>query len=66
LPLNASCDVVAALGDGEDYELLVVAKERAIIENWPFDLALTAIGQMKEPSIKLMPGEGGWDHFSEE
>ncbi len=65
VPLTPGCDLNAALGDGEDYELLVTLKDRSALENWPFELPLTVIGQMSDPSVKLMPGSGGWDHFSQ-
>lgn len=68
LPVTAGCDVVQALNDGEDFELLL-AMERArlpgLLQDWHKmfpELPLTVIGQVVETG----EGErlsGGWDHF---
>jgi thiamine-monophosphate kinase len=69
LPLTPGCSVAAALGDGEDFELLfTVAPARLgdLLAAWPRafpELPLTRIGTLVEPEA----GEtlqGGWDHFS--
>ncbi len=68
LPLTPGCDVADAMGDGEDFELLLaITPDRlphllpAWHEQFP-DLPLTVIGKLVAPGA----GEdlkGGWDHF---
>jgi thiamine-monophosphate kinase len=68
LPLTPGCLVADAMGDGEDFELLMaIAPDRlphllpAWHEQFP-DLPLTVIGRLVAPGA----GEdikGGWDHF---
>lgn len=71
LPRTPGCTYEAALGDGEDYELLFTARM-----GFPYDIypawraafpgtKLTAIGQITEESYGYRPGfgEAGWDHF---
>lgn len=68
LPLDAGCSVDQALGDGEDYELLIAMEEHDVpnlLDEWSVefpDLPLTVIGRLVDPG----QGEslsGGWDHF---
>lgn len=68
LPLHEGVDIAAALGDGEDYELLLTL-DRAFVgerlQTWDQafpDLPLTLIGEITE-QIET-PLEGGWDHFA--
>lgn len=69
LPATAGCDVVQALNDGEDFELLLAmdpAKLPGLLQDWHMmfpELPLTVIGQVVETG----EGEqlsGGWDHFA--
>ena len=70
LPVRAGCDAAAAIGDGEDYELLVSIHPRGwdnLRREWNQafpDVPLTAIGHLLPsvagPSPML---RGGWDHF---
>ena len=69
LPKNEGCGVDRAIGDGEDYELLMaVAPERladlatAWAQAFPH-LELTAIGRLVEHG-KGISLHGGWDHFA--
>ena len=68
LPVTPGSTVDGALGDGEDFELLLaVAPERVddLLSAWHAEfpgLPLTVIGSLVEPSA----GEdliGGWEHF---
>ncbi len=70
LPVTPGCTVAQALGDGEDFELLLtLAPEHlaALLAAWPSafpKLPLTRIGTMVEAAT----GEtlqGGWDHFAQ-
>lgn len=66
LPHAPGATTAAALGDGEDFELLfaVPLRRRAILETWPFPTRLTRIGRLlpsREPSTPL--GDG-FDHFA--
>lgn len=69
LPLTPGCTPQQALGDGEDYELLLTIPERrwkAASNNWPAafpKLPLTPIGKLTPRSSKSTPLTGGWDHF---
>ncbi|MES2708031.1 MAG: thiamine-phosphate kinase [Verrucomicrobiota bacterium] len=69
LPLRKGADTAAALGDGEDYELLMTFRP----EVWQ-DLAaawkkqfprvpLTQIGRITARRVKRPALAGGWDHF---
>lgn len=64
VPRTRACLLEEALGDGEDYELLVAMPARVWERNqskWPKGLAkLTRIGVLAESGGKL---EGGWEHF---
>jgi len=64
VPRTRGCDIEEALGDGEDYELLVAVPRRRwtrLQESWPESFApLTAIGELTEEGGELA---GGWEHF---
>ena len=64
LPMTRGCSSDEALGDGEDYELLVTVPRRRwsrLIEDWPQEFVpLSSIGELVEEGGSL---EGGWDHF---
>ena len=69
LPCNPGCSVAQALGDGEDFELLMAVDAEAVprlLEAWKDEfpeLPLSVIGKLVEPRH----GEsltGGWDHFA--
>lgn len=68
VPRNRGCDLAAALGDGEDYELLLTVPERnwnRAVSDWSAAfpaLPLTAIGRLTEVG-EGMSLSGGWDHF---
>ncbi len=68
LPANRGCTREQALGDGEDYELLLTVPERrwkAAADGWRAafpELPLTAIGRLTEAG-KGSTLQGGWDHF---
>jgi len=70
LPLSPGCTTAQALGDGEDFELLIALDPEQVpdlLAAWAGDfpdLPLTVIGRLVEPGR----GEaltGGWDHFAE-
>jgi len=67
IPRRRGCTVEAALGDGEDYELLfAVAPEHAarLEKEWPFPTTrLTAIGHLEKAMKKNT--SGGYEHFRE-
>lgn len=67
LPCRAGRNAEEALGDGEDYELLVAVEaaaaptlEREWADRFP-DLALTRIGSLSDGAAEDL--QGGWDHF---
>lgn len=68
LPLHAGCSVEQALGDGEDFELLIAMNANlapSLLEAWLVefpDLPLTVIGKLVDPN-KGESLSGGWDHF---
>jgi thiamine-monophosphate kinase len=71
LPLRAGCTVDQAMGDGEDYELLLAvapAHWPALAARWREHfpgVPLTAIGHMVESGGGDSPVPGaGWEHFS--
>ncbi|MEX1116906.1 MAG: thiamine-phosphate kinase [Akkermansiaceae bacterium] len=66
LPITSGCSVAQALGDGEDFEMLLAIdaeKVPALLAAWPFpDIPLTRIGRLVEAD----EGDsltGGWEHF---
>ncbi len=63
LPRHRGCSVEQAMGDGEDYELLVALDPRKWrSRDWPEGLApVSVIGRLAEEGDVF---EGGWDHFS--
>jgi thiamine-monophosphate kinase len=67
IPKRRGCTLKQALGDGEDYELLVALPGRSwgkIESAWKGQfprIPLTAIGRLVDEEAE-MP-EGGWDHF---
>jgi thiamine-monophosphate kinase len=70
LPASPGCTPQQALGDGEDYELLLTIPARrwkataAAAWKTAFPrLPLTPIGRLTTKSTKPTPLQGGWDHF---
>ncbi len=67
LPINAGCTHSQALGDGEDFELLLAIDEyrlAPLLEAWPFpDVAITPIGRLVPPGTGHSL-TGGWEHFT--
>lgn len=67
IPVTSGCTVAQALGDGEDFELLLAmdpARTDELLAAWPFpETPLTRIGHLmaKDAGEKLT---GGWEHFS--
>ncbi|MBT8035946.1 MAG: thiamine-phosphate kinase [Verrucomicrobiae bacterium] len=72
IPRNRGCDLSQALGDGEDYELLLTVSRRTaakLCRDWSHAfpaLPLTVIGELTDKaSGEALPGQlGGWSHFS--
>jgi thiamine-monophosphate kinase len=72
IPRNRGCDLLQALGDGEDYELLLTASRRTagkLCEEWSKvfpALPLTVIGALTEKACgdSLSAKQGGWSHFN--
>lgn len=70
LPLRKGADTNAALGEGEDYELLMTfpaGQWEALSAAWRKQfpkVPLTAIGRMAGKRVKRPALTGGWDHFS--
>lgn len=68
LPCTAGCSADEALGDGEDYELLIAMHPGRVPGLQPAwaaafpHLPLTAVGELAE-SHATTPLAGGWDHF---
>jgi thiamine-monophosphate kinase len=67
LPVTLGCTAAQALGDGEDFELLLaITPEKVddLMGQWPFSaLPLTIIGHL----VRAGEGnqfEGGWEHFA--
>ncbi len=69
LPVTPGCTVAEALGEGEDFEILLALEEAGVaglVAAWGKvfpGLALTRVGRLVEPGT----GEslqGGWEHFS--
>jgi thiamine-monophosphate kinase len=69
IPKNPGCTLAQALGDGEDYELLLALSPtvtRAQLETWKSafpKLKLTRIGTLVEARSTASSIAGGWEHF---
>jgi len=67
VPCTPGCSREAALGDGEDFELLFALGPRQaarLRKEWPFDkLPLTCIGYLT-PNEGCPPSADGFDHFA--
>ena len=69
LPVTAGCTVEQALGDGEDFEILLAVEARQVaglLAAWGevfAELALTPIGRLVEAGAGEVL-EGGWEHFA--
>jgi thiamine-monophosphate kinase len=69
VPANSGCGRQQALGDGEDYELLLAVppqRWQAAAAAWAAAfprLPLSVIGRLREPG-QAPRLHGGWDHFS--
>jgi thiamine-monophosphate kinase len=67
IPATRGCTHAQALGDGEDYELLLTVPPRrweAAAAAWPTDFPpLSVVGTLLPPG-QGTPLTGGWDHFS--
>lgn len=72
IPRNRGCDLFRALGDGEDYELLLTVSPRTagrLCREWNAvfpQLPLTVIGSLTDKGCgePLAGKQGGWAHFS--
>lgn len=71
LPRSPNSTIAQALGDGEDFELLLameVERVAALLAAWAAvfpELPLTVIGRLVEPGCGGSLA-GGWDHFARE
>jgi len=69
LPCNHGCNAVQAMGDGEDYELLLTVSPLVVselLESWSErfpSLPLTVVGELIEGQVSS--AQGGWEHFTE-
>lgn len=70
VPCSENVNVAAALGDGEDYELLFTIApdhlERLQSEwgrQFP-DLALSVLGELTVAEVGIQSEAGGWEHFT--
>ncbi len=67
LPVTPGCTPAQALGDGEDFEILIAVAPNsvpALLKEWPFiDVALTCIGGLV-PAGEGASLTGGWEHFN--
>lgn len=70
IPIHQDADLAAAVGEGEDYELLFTVPEDSVDElnsQWNAELGevvpLSVIGTMLEPGSRTSL-EGGWEHFA--
>lgn len=67
LPCRQGAGVTEAIGDGEDYELLIAVDEGAggaWLDNWQTafpELELTRIGELTSGETETL--QGGWEHF---
>jgi len=70
IPRNRGCDLLHAMGDGEDYELLLTVSKRSVdqlCESWTREfskLPLTIVGELTEPTDSLSSERLGWEHFT--
>ncbi len=71
LPVTEGCTVAEALGDGEDFEILLAMEEDRVAgllaawgQEFP-ELALTRIGCLVEAGTGEIL-EGGWEHFTKD
>jgi len=70
VPRNRGCDLQQALGDGEDYELLLTVSKRSVgqlCESWRRQfpkLPLTIVGELTESTDLLSSERLGWEHFT--
>lgn len=70
IPKTKGCPLHQALGDGEDFELLLTLSPKkwpALSAKWNAafpKLPLTVIGQLTEPTEKQPDLTGGWDPFA--
>jgi thiamine-monophosphate kinase len=70
IPTTRGCSRQQALGDGEDYELLLTVPPRrwqAAAAEWSAafpKLPLSVIGRLTAPGKSATRLTGGWDHFS--
>lgn len=68
IPIHSDSDLKGAIGDGEDYELLMTLPQAAAVtlgKDWKKqfpDCELTVIGEMSDKQNRT-PLEGGWEHF---
>lgn len=69
LPLTTGCTTENALGDGEDFELLIAIqanRTQHLLDDWRIafpDLPLTVIGQLVDHGTGDTL-DGGWEHFT--
>ena len=62
IPLNPGCNVLQALNDGEDYELLMTFPPHTHhLQETLSDLSLTPIGKLTKNIQNAL--SGGWQHF---
>lgn len=65
IPCGEGCSLEAALGDGEDYELLFTSGSgEELVKAWEGafpDLKLTKVGELTSGPEDCL--DGGWDHF---
>jgi len=70
IPRHRGCSLGQALGDGEDYELLMAVspeKWNRLAADWPERfprIPLSAIGKFTEKSAGMPDLKGGWEHFA--
>lgn len=70
IPRNSGCDLSHAMGDGEDYELLLTVSKQLVdrlceswIKKFP-QLPLTMVGELTELTDPLSSERLGWEHFT--
>lgn len=70
LPINEGCDIEQAVGDGEDYELLLCVPpliEEQLSAEWSKrfpELELTMVGRLTPRQPGAGPEIAGWQHFA--